>query len=83
MKIKGLVIINPKNRKKAEYKGELDDMGMNLTIPQDILNELGLKSRDSVMIEFKGRRVSTNIGRDGFVGLTRPEINKLGYLEGK
>ncbi|MFX1294991.1 MAG: AbrB/MazE/SpoVT family DNA-binding domain-containing protein [Promethearchaeota archaeon] len=80
MKIKGLIIKNPKNWKASAYNGGFDDTGMNTTIPQDILNKLGLKSGDSVMFEFKGRRISTNVGPNGRVGLTRPEINKLGYL---
>ncbi|NVM30957.1 MAG: hypothetical protein HWN65_19100 [Candidatus Helarchaeota archaeon] len=80
MKVKGLKIVNPKNWKKLEYKGDFDDNG-NTTIPKDTLNELGLNFRDSVIFEYKGKKVNTNVGQNGKIGLTRPEINKLGYTK--
>ena len=81
MKVKGLKIINPKNWKKADYTGEFNDTGMNTTIPEDILDKLGLKARQGVMFEYKGNKVSTTVGTNGKIGLTRPEVNKLGYMK--
>lgn len=81
MKVKGLKIINPKNWKKADYTGEFNDTGMNTTIPEEILEKLGLKPRDGVMFEYKGKKVSTTVGHNGKIGLTRPEIEKLGYMD--
>ena len=81
LKVKGLKIINPKNWKKADYTGEFNDTGMNTTIPQDILDKLGLKARDGVMFEYKGNKVSTTVGSNGRIGLTSPEVKKLGYMK--
>ena len=81
MKVKGLKIINPKNWKKADYTGEFNDTGMNTTIPEDILDKLGLKARQGVMFEYKGNKVSTTVGTNGKIGLTRPEVNKLGFMK--
>ncbi len=80
MKVKGLIIKNPKNWKKSEYTGEFNDTGMNTTIPQEILDKLGLKFGDSVIFEFKGNKVNTNVGRDGRIGLTSVEVKKLGHI---
>ena len=81
MKIEGLIIKNPKNWKQSVYKGDFADTGMNTTIPRDILNKLGLKTGDSVMFEFKGKHITTTVGPNGRIGLTRPEIKKLGYMD--
>jgi hypothetical protein len=81
MKIEGLKIINPRNHKKADYKGEFNETGMNTSIPEALLKKLDLKPRDGVMFEYKGKKVSTNVGPNGRIGLTRLEINKLGYLK--
>ncbi|TFG04284.1 MAG: hypothetical protein EU536_04905 [Promethearchaeota archaeon] len=81
MKIKELKIINPRNWKKADYTGEFNETGMNTMIPQDLLEKLDLKPRDGVIFEYKGNKVSTNVGSEGRIGLTRPEIEKLGYLK--
>jgi hypothetical protein len=81
LKIEGLIIKNPKNWKKTEYNGDFNDAGMNTTIPKDTLAKLQLNIGDSVMFEYEGRKVSTTVGPNGAVGLTRVEINKLGYLE--
>jgi S-adenosylmethionine hydrolase len=80
VKVKGLVIKNPKNWKKVTYEDEFDETGMNTTIPQKILDKLELKYGDSVMVEFQGKHVTTTLGRNGRIGLTRMEVNKLGYL---
>lgn len=80
LQIKDLNIINPKNWKKLAYKGDFDDTGMNTYISTDILNSLGLSIGDSVIFEYKGNKVNTSIGKKGRVGLTRPEIKKLGYM---
>ena len=81
MKIKGLVIKNPRNWKSADYTGEFDDTGMRTTIPKDILDKLDLKQGDSVRFEYKGTHVHTNLGKDGLIGLTRPEVKKLGHVK--
>ena len=81
MKVKGLIIINPRNRKQADYTGEFNDTGMNTTIPADLMEKLGLKARDGVMFKYKDNRISTTVGPNGKIGLTRPEINKLGYMK--
>lgn len=81
MKIKGLIIKNPKTRKVAEYEGDFDDSGMNTYIPEETLTKLKLKAGDPVVLELKGNKVSTSIGPKGRIGLTRPELGKLGYME--
>ena len=81
MKIKGLVIKNPRNWKEAEYKADFDEDGRNTTIPSDLLEKLGLKPGGSVMFFYKDNHVTTTVGSNGRIGLTRPEINKLGYMK--
>ncbi|MHA1266366.1 MAG: hypothetical protein ACTSRS_14125 [Candidatus Helarchaeota archaeon] len=83
MKTKGLTLINPRNWRKAVYTGTFDETGMNTVVPEELINKLDLKVRDSVIFEYKGKKVSTNIGPNGRIGLTRPEIEKLGYLKEK
>jgi hypothetical protein len=81
LKIKGLMIKNPKIHKMAEYEGDFDDSGMNTYIPEEMLTKMKLKAGDPVVLEFKGNKVSTSIGPNGRIGLTRPELRKLGYME--
>ncbi|MHA1277726.1 MAG: hypothetical protein ACTSQI_11285 [Candidatus Helarchaeota archaeon] len=81
MKIKGLIIKNPKNWKKVTYKEDFDETGMNTTIPQEILDKLDLKQGNSVIIEYKGKHVTTTLGRNGRIGLTHIEVKKLGHTE--
>ncbi len=81
LKVKGLIIKNPKTRKKAEYEGDFDESGMNTNIPKDILAKLNLNAGDSVVFEFKGNKISTSIGPNGRVGITRPELKNLGYMD--
>jgi len=81
LKIEGLIIKNPKNWKRSVYNGDFNETGMNTTIPKDTLTKLQLNVGNSVMFEYKGRKVTTTVGSNGAVGLTRVEINKLGYME--
>ena len=78
MKIKGLTIINPKNWKETAYTGEFNETGMNTTIPKEILDKLKLKPGDGVMFKYKDNRISTTVGPNGRIGLTRQERKRLG-----
>ena len=81
LKVKGLIIKNPKTRKQTDYEGDFNESGMNTNIPEETMTKLNLKAGDSVVFEFKGNKISTSIGPNGRVGITRPELRNLGFME--